>query len=78
MTEHVVIVGGTSGIGLATAARLVDGGHEMVITERDPVKLSAALEQLGTSVTGQRVDARDRKALDAFPAGLGCVLGFSL
>ncbi|SFK24969.1 NAD(P)-dependent dehydrogenase, short-chain alcohol dehydrogenase family [Amycolatopsis sacchari] len=34
MTERVAIVGGTSGIGLATAQWLVDSGREVVVTGR--------------------------------------------
>jgi NAD(P)-dependent dehydrogenase (short-subunit alcohol dehydrogenase family) len=71
MTERVVIVGGTSGIGLATAQRLVDGGREVVVTGRNPEKLAAALDRLGKSATGQAVDARDPEALRAFFVGLG-------
>ncbi|MFD1049376.1 SDR family NAD(P)-dependent oxidoreductase [Kibdelosporangium lantanae] len=36
MTERVVVVGGTSGIGLATAERLVEGGREVVVVGREP------------------------------------------
>ncbi|KAA9155026.1 SDR family oxidoreductase [Amycolatopsis acidicola] len=71
LTERVVIVGGTSGIGLATAQRLVDGGREVVVTGRNTAKLEKALEQLGKNASGQPVDARDPQALTAFFAGLG-------
>lgn len=37
-----VIVGGTSGIGLATARLAVDAGHEVVAVGRDPSKFPAA------------------------------------
>jgi NAD(P)-dependent dehydrogenase (short-subunit alcohol dehydrogenase family) len=73
MTERVVIVGGTSGIGLATAQHLVDGGREVIITGRDAGKLRAALDQLGTSADGAAVDARDQEATRSFFAGLGKV-----
>jgi NAD(P)-dependent dehydrogenase (short-subunit alcohol dehydrogenase family) len=71
VTERIVIVGGTSGIGLAAAQRLVDAGHEVVVTGRDTVKLAAALEKLGKNASGQAVDARDPAALKEFFAGLG-------
>jgi NAD(P)-dependent dehydrogenase (short-subunit alcohol dehydrogenase family) len=73
MTERVVIVGGTSGIGLASAQRLVDGGFEVIITGRDGGKLRAALDQLGKNADGFTVDARDREATRSFFAGLGQV-----
>lgn len=37
-----IIVGGTSGIGLATARMAVDAGHEVVAAGRDPAKFLAA------------------------------------
>ncbi|HKS43786.1 MAG TPA: SDR family oxidoreductase [Amycolatopsis sp.] len=73
MTERVVIVGGTSGIGLATAQHLVDSGREVVVTGRDTAKLATALERLGKNATGEAVDARDPKALEEFFTGIGQV-----
>jgi len=73
VTERVVIVGGTSGIGLATAQRMVDSGREVVVTGRSAPKLDAALERLGKNASGQNVDARDPGALADFFAGLGPV-----
>lgn len=66
MSERVVVVGGTSGIGLATAQRLVDGGREVVVTGRQPERLAAALELLGKSASGEIVDATDSAATAAF------------
>jgi NAD(P)-dependent dehydrogenase (short-subunit alcohol dehydrogenase family) len=71
VTERVVIVGGTSGIGLATAQYLVDGGREVVITGRDAGKLRAALDKLGKTADGAQVDARDQAATRAFFTRLG-------
>ncbi|MEV0620565.1 glucose 1-dehydrogenase [Nonomuraea sp. NPDC050404] len=41
-----LITGGTSGMGLATARRLLAEGAHVVITGRDDVRLKAALEEL--------------------------------
>jgi NAD(P)-dependent dehydrogenase (short-subunit alcohol dehydrogenase family) len=41
-----LIAGGSSGIGLATAARLLREGAHVVINGRDPARLDAALDQL--------------------------------
>jgi NAD(P)-dependent dehydrogenase (short-subunit alcohol dehydrogenase family) len=71
VTERVVIVGGTSGIGLATAQRLVDGGREVIVTGRNTAKLATALDQLGKNATGQAVDAREPAALTEFFSALG-------
>jgi NAD(P)-dependent dehydrogenase (short-subunit alcohol dehydrogenase family) len=58
---HVVIVGGSSGIGLATAGRLRDD-HQVTIIGRDPERLAAA---------GRRVpEARTLSADAADPASI--------
>ncbi len=41
-----IVTGGTDGIGLAIAGRLLDAGHSVVITGRDPGKGDAAAGQL--------------------------------
>lgn len=63
--SHVVIVGGTSGIGLASARRLASDGACVTTIGRDRSKLDAAVEALGGIVRGEVADAGDRAALDA-------------
>jgi NAD(P)-dependent dehydrogenase (short-subunit alcohol dehydrogenase family) len=60
--QTVVLIGGSSGIGLETARRARSEGADVVLTARDPERLErAALE----------VDARSTAAFDAFdPAAL--------
>ena len=41
---HAVVMGGTSGIGLATAEHLASAEFDVTVTGRDPVKLAAAYE----------------------------------
>ncbi|MDT7784020.1 MAG: hypothetical protein QOF58_2439 [Pseudonocardiales bacterium] len=43
-----VVTGGSSGIGLATAAELANEGYALVIAGRDEARLRAASEQIGT------------------------------
>jgi NAD(P)-dependent dehydrogenase (short-subunit alcohol dehydrogenase family) len=50
----IVIVGGTSGIGLATATLFAARGDEVVIVGRDKGKFAAALNGLGASARGRR------------------------
>ncbi|GAB3437166.1 SDR family oxidoreductase [Flindersiella endophytica] len=71
--ERTVIVGGTSGVGLATAQRLAKAGHEVVVTGRNPERLQAALAELPAGATGTAVDALDEAAMSEFFAGLGSV-----
>ena len=44
--RKVVVVGGSSGMGLATAQQVLAGGGSAVITGRNPDKLRAAVETL--------------------------------
>ncbi|HEY3481773.1 MAG TPA: SDR family oxidoreductase [Streptomyces sp.] len=73
MNARVVVIGGTSGIGLATAERQQREGREVIVTGRDKSKLEAALERLGEGATGACVDAMDEAATEAFFADLGQV-----
>jgi NAD(P)-dependent dehydrogenase (short-subunit alcohol dehydrogenase family) len=64
--KRIVITGGTSGIGLATARLFADGGAHVLITGRTRNTLDAALEQLGNRAIAVRSDAAsltDVKAL---------------
>ena len=70
MTLHIVVVGGSSGIGLASARLLLARGHAVTILGRDRTKLDEAQEALGGGANGKAVnaeaiDAADRVALDA-------------
>jgi NAD(P)-dependent dehydrogenase (short-subunit alcohol dehydrogenase family) len=73
MKERVVVIGGTSGIGLATAERQQREGREVIVTGRDKNRLEAALERLGEGATGASVDASDEGAVHSYFAGLGPV-----
>lgn len=63
--ETVVVFGGSSGIGEATASAALREGARVVIAGRDEARLAAARERLG-SVEAARVDAADREQVDAF------------
>jgi NAD(P)-dependent dehydrogenase (short-subunit alcohol dehydrogenase family) len=56
----VLITGGNSGIGLATARRFVAEGARVAITGRDAARLAAAANELG--VTAIRSDVLDAQA----------------
>lgn len=71
--QRVAVVGGSSGIGLATARALADAGAQVVIAGRDQAKLDAALGTIGGPVSARTVDATQRDALDRFFADLGAL-----
>lgn len=59
-----VITGGTSGIGLATAQRFVAEGAYVFITGRRQRELDAAVERIGSNVTGVQGDTANLADLD--------------
>ncbi|NTF43144.1 SDR family oxidoreductase [Rhizobium rhizogenes] len=62
-SQHVVIVGGSSGIGLAAAAHLLEKGYRVTITGRDPAKLQVAVQSLNGDVSATTMDAADFTSL---------------
>lgn len=68
MTQ-ALITGGSSGIGMEMARRLLRHGHELVITGRDEGRLEAAADALradisGAHITGIACDLGDFDAID--------------
>lgn len=59
-----LITGGTSGIGLATAACFVAEDAEVFVTGRREADLAAAVKQLGANVTGIQGDVASLADLD--------------
>jgi NAD(P)-dependent dehydrogenase (short-subunit alcohol dehydrogenase family) len=68
--SSVVIIGGTSGIGLATASSFVARNAHVTVVGRSHAKLDTALRTLGPSAKGRIADAGDRGGLDALFGGL--------
>ncbi|MFF0613364.1 glucose 1-dehydrogenase [Nocardia tengchongensis] len=61
-----LITGGSSGMGLATAQRLIDEGAHVIITGRDKARLDTAATTLGpraTAIAGDITDPDDLAAL---------------
>ena len=69
--QTLVVMGGTSGMGLATAHAAADAGARVVVAGRSRDKLGSAVAGLGDKARGEQVDASDRDALDAFFARVG-------
>jgi NAD(P)-dependent dehydrogenase (short-subunit alcohol dehydrogenase family) len=68
MSKHqgkvAVVTGGTSGIGFATAQRLVNEGARVFITGRRQAELDAAVQKLGKNATGVQGDTSKLADLD--------------
>jgi NAD(P)-dependent dehydrogenase (short-subunit alcohol dehydrogenase family) len=62
--QKVVIIGGSSGIGLATARAALDEGASVIIASRSREKLEKANQQLGRQALIYAVDLADRISLD--------------
>jgi NAD(P)-dependent dehydrogenase (short-subunit alcohol dehydrogenase family) len=62
-SQHAVIIGGSSGIGLASAAHLLEKGYRVTITGRDEAKLQAAAQSLTGDVATIAMDAADLTGL---------------
>ena len=63
--QTVLVIGGSSGIGLETARLARAEGAELILTARDPDRLAAAASQVGARSTSA-FDAHDPAALDSF------------
>ena len=63
--KNVVITGGSSGLGLATARLLVGEGARVLITGRNQAALDAARDQLGDNANAVRSDASSLADIDA-------------
>ena len=63
--QRVLIIGGTSGIGLAAGKLFSSRSARVTIVGRDAQKLAAALTEIGPPAEGAAADAGDRAALDA-------------
>ena len=63
--QTVVVIGGSAGIGFETARRARAEGAEVILTGRDPGRLSSAARELGAVAT-VAFDATDFAALERF------------
>ncbi|MFG2500875.1 SDR family oxidoreductase [Streptomyces sp. NPDC048441] len=63
--KTVLITGGTSGMGLATAHHLITEGAHVVVTGRTRARVDAAVKELGPGASGVVADTTDLGAVDA-------------
>ncbi|UJA20873.1 SDR family oxidoreductase [Thermoleophilia bacterium SCSIO 60948] len=62
----VVVIGGTSGIGRATAELAASKGAAVHLTGRSPERAEAVAGEIGRSATGAALDLRDADSIAAF------------
>jgi NAD(P)-dependent dehydrogenase (short-subunit alcohol dehydrogenase family) len=68
--KKIVVLGGSSGFGFATARAASTAGAEVVIASRSQANVEKALAELPTGVIGATVDVTDEASLSGFFAGL--------
>jgi NAD(P)-dependent dehydrogenase (short-subunit alcohol dehydrogenase family) len=69
--QRVVIVGGSSGIGLAVAEEVASQGSEVVIVSSNAERVQEAIKSIGGKTRGQAVDVSDEGAVESFFKKLG-------
>lgn len=69
--KKVVILGGTSGIGLATARAALAQGARVVVSSAREEKVAAAVTALGPGADGQVADLNDAESTSRMFAGIG-------
>jgi NAD(P)-dependent dehydrogenase (short-subunit alcohol dehydrogenase family) len=69
--KRVVIVGGSSGIGLAVAEEVALQGAEVVIVSSNAKRVQEAIKSIAGKARGEVVDVSDEGAVEGFFAKLG-------
>lgn len=71
--HQVVVLGGTSGIGLAVAQAAAADGAKVTVVSRDRFRLAEALKTLPANAEGETLDLSDAAALAPFFARQGAI-----
>jgi NAD(P)-dependent dehydrogenase (short-subunit alcohol dehydrogenase family) len=69
----LLVVGGTSGIGLEIARRAVARGEEVILSGRDPVRAAAVADEIGGGARGIALDIGQPDSIAAALAEVGKV-----
>ncbi|HUC91145.1 MAG TPA: SDR family oxidoreductase [Paenibacillus sp.] len=64
--KRVVVIGGTSGIGLATAKAFLDESAQVVIASRSATKLAEAKQLLSEQIEAHELDFRSEEKVETF------------
>ncbi len=62
--QNIILMGGTTGLGLSAAKKLVAAGARVVVCSRSQVNVDAALEVLGPNARGFAADAATPEAAE--------------
>jgi hypothetical protein len=78
--QRILVIGGTFGIGFATAAEAVDAGAAVTIASRNQTRLDTAAGKLGGAVQSRVIDTCDNNLLERFfqQGQVGIMLWFPL
>jgi NAD(P)-dependent dehydrogenase (short-subunit alcohol dehydrogenase family) len=69
--KRIVVVGGSSGIGLAVAQQAASQGAEVVVVSSNAERVQKAVESVGGEALGQAIDVSDERAVATFFTELG-------
>ncbi|MEU1597359.1 SDR family oxidoreductase [Streptomyces sp. NPDC005708] len=69
--QRIIVIGGTSGIGLAVAEGAAREGAEVVVASRRQQSVDAALQRLPQGATGRLLDASEEDAVRDFFQEIG-------
>jgi NAD(P)-dependent dehydrogenase (short-subunit alcohol dehydrogenase family) len=70
---NVVVIGGTSGLGRATAQHYADQGFEVVISGRDQARADEVAAEIGGKTSGVALDLAHQEDIGAALSGVGAV-----
>src|ERR1700675_2085427 len=69
--KRVVIIGGSSGIGLAVAEEAASQGADVLIVSSDAERVQEPTKSIGGAPQGRAVDVSDEKAVESFFTNTG-------
>src|SRR5246500_4875507 len=69
--KRVIIVGGSSGIGLAVAEEAASQGADVMIVSSKAERVQEAIQSIGRGARGEVVDVSNEKAVEGFFTNLG-------
>lgn len=73
--KTILVTGGNSGMGFATAKRIVQEGGKVIITGRDEKTLDQAKKELGSNAEAVKADVSKLKEIDALVATIKSKFG---